>query len=193
MDEYIERGNLEGAFDAATMNFLEKEDHLFDRKSVLAGMSVAAGIVHTVPAADVAPVVHGRWIDSSDRPDTIICSCCDRAFDVWKHESKDFFYCPNCGAKMDAEDRMGLIPIDINTTAELYYDYPYYILQYLRLRLGLDENDSSKDKMILQWPPKNVFSNVLMWNGLFGGCDNLIKGWIKDIYGVELDNLEGTK
>lgn len=50
---------------------------------------------------DAAPVVHGRWGYSSDRPDTIICSCCDRAFDVWKHESKDFFYCPHCGAKMD--------------------------------------------------------------------------------------------
>lgn len=59
--------------------------------------------IKAIPAADVAPVLHGRWGYSSDRPDTIICSCCDRAFDVWKHESKDFFYCPHCGAKMDKE------------------------------------------------------------------------------------------
>lgn len=53
---------------------------------------------------DVAPVMRGWWVYSSDRPDTIICSCCDCAFDVWKHESKYFFYCPHCGAKMDVEN-----------------------------------------------------------------------------------------
>ena len=51
-------------------------------------------------AADVAPVRHGRWEMNSDRPDNIICTNCDAGFDVWKHEAKDFNYCPNCGAKM---------------------------------------------------------------------------------------------
>ena len=50
---------------------------------------------------DVAPVRHGRWEMNSDRPDNIICTNCDVGFDVWKHEAKDFNYCPNCGAKMD--------------------------------------------------------------------------------------------
>ena len=54
------------------------------------------------PSADVAPVRHGRWEMNSDRPDNIICTNCDAGFDVWKHEAKDFNYCPNCGAKMDA-------------------------------------------------------------------------------------------
>lgn len=57
----------------------------------------------SIPAADVAPVRHGRWTMSSDRPDTIICSCCDNAFDVWKADIKRHNYCPNCGAKMDLE------------------------------------------------------------------------------------------
>lgn len=52
-------------------------------------------------ANDVAPVRHGRWEMNSDRPDNIICTNCDVGFDVWKHEAKDFNYCPNCGAKMD--------------------------------------------------------------------------------------------
>lgn len=72
------------------------------------------------------------------------------------------------------------------------YDYPNYILKYLRCRLGLDENDSSRDEMILRWPPKKVFSGVMKWNGFLGGWDTRIKGWIRDIYGVDLDNLEDT-
>lgn len=62
--------------------------------------------VEGIPAADVAPVRHGRWVMSSDRPDTIICTCCDNAFDVWKADIKRHHYCPNCGAKMDAR-RLG--------------------------------------------------------------------------------------
>lgn len=56
------------------------------------------------PTADVAPVQHGRWTMSSDRPDTIICSCCDSAFDVWKADIKRHHYCPNCGARMDGAE-----------------------------------------------------------------------------------------
>ena len=55
----------------------------------------------SLPDADVAPVRHGRWVMSSDRPDTIICACCDSVFDVWKADIKRHHYCPNCGAKMD--------------------------------------------------------------------------------------------
>lgn len=61
----------------------------------------AVMVIQDLPAADVAPVQHGRWTMSSDRPDTIICSCCDSAFDVWKADIKRHHYCPNCGAKMD--------------------------------------------------------------------------------------------
>lgn len=49
----------------------------------------------------IEPLRHGRWVMSSDRPDTIICTCCDSAFDVWKADIKRHHYCPNCGAKMD--------------------------------------------------------------------------------------------
>ena len=58
-------------------------------------------VIQDLPAADVAPVVHGRWKMSSDRPDTIICTCCDSAFDVWKADIKRHHYCPNCGARMN--------------------------------------------------------------------------------------------
>lgn len=58
----------------------------------------------SIPAADVSPVRHGYWKMNSDRPDNIICTNCDVGFDVWKHESKDFNYCPNCGAKMEGDE-----------------------------------------------------------------------------------------
>ena len=61
--------------------------------------AMAMEIVASTPAADVAPVVHGRWKTNSDRPDSLICSVCKCGFDMWKHDPHN--YCPNCGAKME--------------------------------------------------------------------------------------------
>lgn len=52
---------------------------------------------------EFAPLRHGRWTMSNDRPDTIICSCCGNAFDVWKADIKRHNYCPNCGARMGGD------------------------------------------------------------------------------------------
>lgn len=54
-------------------------------------------------AADVAPVVHGRWIlerDPAGKPVCYHCSACDSD---GCHTSIRiaYKYCPNCGAKMD--------------------------------------------------------------------------------------------
>ena len=54
------------------------------------------------PAADVAPVVHGRWnVIEGRRLDNAICSNCGRRFQAY-YEAYSF--CPNCGAKMDGGD-----------------------------------------------------------------------------------------
>ena len=70
------------------------------------GESIDADVVISdikgMKAADVAPVVHGRWGTHSDRPDSLICSVCNCGFDMWKHDPHN--YCPNCGAKMDGGD-----------------------------------------------------------------------------------------
>ena len=63
------------------------------------GIETVLEYAENLPAADVAPVVHGRWETNSDRPDTLICSVCKCGFDMWKHDPHN--YCPNCGAKMD--------------------------------------------------------------------------------------------
>lgn len=50
----------------------------------------------SIPAADVAPVVHGRWIMHDDEFGlTSECSACHI------ETMGDGNYCPNCGAKMD--------------------------------------------------------------------------------------------
>lgn len=53
--------------------------------------------VQRVPAADVAPVVHGRWGDNGI-PDSMLCGCSVCGFTCGAHS---FLYCPMCGAKMD--------------------------------------------------------------------------------------------
>lgn len=55
--------------------------------------------VSDAPAADVAPVVHGRWVYHDDG--VITCSECGNA------ESSDSYYCRYCGAKMDGERKDG--------------------------------------------------------------------------------------
>ncbi len=50
-------------------------------------------MVSKVPAADVAPVVHGRWVHHDDG--VVTCSECGNA------ESSESYYCRYCGAKMD--------------------------------------------------------------------------------------------
>ncbi len=56
-------------------------------------------LVDSVPAADVAPVVHGRW-SNNDIPGSMLCGCSVCGFTCG---ASSFFYCPHCGAKMDGE------------------------------------------------------------------------------------------
>lgn len=62
----------------------------------------AEQLLDEIPAADVAPVVHGRWnVIEGRRLDNAICSNCGRRFQAY-YEAYSF--CPNCGAKMDGGD-----------------------------------------------------------------------------------------
>ena len=53
--------------------------------------------IRELPAADVAPVVHGKWVDNGI-PDSILNGCSVCGFTCG---SSSFFYCPKCGARMD--------------------------------------------------------------------------------------------
>lgn len=51
------------------------------------------------PAADVAPVRHGRWRESGS---LLECQSCGEIYSrLGGNAGKSWNYCPNCGAKMD--------------------------------------------------------------------------------------------
>lgn len=80
MAEYIDRG--------AFLAHMKRTGRYFDVKYD----------IENFPAADVAPVVHGRWIPckyaTSENED---CSNCGYS----TYYGNEYDYCPNCGAKMD--------------------------------------------------------------------------------------------
>ena len=47
-----------------------------------------------IPAADVRPVVRGKWVDEPIKGIRYYCSVCQGRFDYTWH------FCPNCGANM---------------------------------------------------------------------------------------------
>ena len=62
-------------------------------------------MLESIPSADVAPVVHGRWIDHMIRDWR--CSLCGekllgRGYDGYGIKNLPN-YCPNCGARMDGD------------------------------------------------------------------------------------------
>ena len=60
----------------------------------------ALDYIDSEPAADVAPVRHGRW--EWETEDLYRCTDCHEKVHVKEVMGRpDWDYCPNCGAKMD--------------------------------------------------------------------------------------------
>lgn len=110
MAEYIEREIALSIHEPAKSNRCYQTDNLDDAYGQ--GWDDALCCLERLPAADVVPVVHGRWeevdwveiengghefirtLDAALR-----CSNCRNCFKkelLWKRN-----YCPNCGARMD--------------------------------------------------------------------------------------------
>lgn len=98
MKEYIERA------EALDICQKEYEDRL--RMADYCGDTVAwniGGAIKGIPAADVAPVRHGRWEKFSTSNGIISrvrCSCCAGTQPL---TFENMPYCPSCGARMDKE------------------------------------------------------------------------------------------
>ncbi len=65
--------------------------------------------INSIPAADVAPVVHARWIhsryeDCSEQFELVKCSQCNHEAYAMAFYVRGGNYCPVCGAKMDGGD-----------------------------------------------------------------------------------------
>ena len=71
-----------------------------DMKCDYCGTADYIYMIEDMPAADVAPVRHGRWEEASDG-DGIVCPFCRTDFCTIIYDTEYFNYCPNCGAKMD--------------------------------------------------------------------------------------------
>lgn len=96
MTEYIEREaiseEIRKYYYKNPPNFSYGEG--FDR-----GLDRVQRAILDAPAADVAPVRHGRWIALHDEFCT--CSICKYpVYLMWDQTN----YCPNCGAKMGGVD-----------------------------------------------------------------------------------------
>ena len=92
MAEYIEReAAIAAAFSATSLGNSAFRD-VYDTVNRL----------HLIPAADVRPTRHGRWLKTDDfsdeQIDWVSCGICKA-----KIPDFDYPYCPNCGAKMDGD------------------------------------------------------------------------------------------
>lgn len=67
-------------------------------------------LIDDAPAVDAEAVRHGEWIPSSIDPydPYFRCSVCDQGYSTIYHDGEEMNYCPNCGAKMDAEVQDGI-------------------------------------------------------------------------------------
>lgn len=104
MAEYIEREALIDEFDRLGLG-----DHSFVERVFSDGVRT---IIAGIPAADVAPVVRGRWklLRKGDWTSVFVCSVCGRRETIAESESynsqlkmpKKYPYC-HCGARMDGD------------------------------------------------------------------------------------------
>ena len=85
-----------------------------EREAALNCLKIARGYcpcayeeISNLPAADVAPVRHGKWESEENIFDdnTWICSVCHEPWVLIDGTPKDNYmhYCPNCGCRMDLE------------------------------------------------------------------------------------------
>ena len=91
-DEYIRRGDALEALFAPGMCYAPMQ----------------LKIIKDLPAADVAPVVHGKWVHSrhdrsSGQFEVVKCSRCGLEAYAMAYHVRDGNYCPRCGARMDGD------------------------------------------------------------------------------------------
>jgi hypothetical protein len=66
--------------------------------------------------------------------------------------------------------------------------YKEHLMKKLREMRDLEDDDTSRDTEIWADTPNEIFDTVLKFDGIIG-YSTRIKGYIKDIYGVDLDAL----
>lgn len=101
MAEYIERG--------AAIKAIYESDHFSVRECFGWRAREIEEELRAVPAADVAPVRHGKWVHSryencSEQFEIVKCSCCGHEAYAMAFYVRGGNYCPNCGARIDGSE-----------------------------------------------------------------------------------------
>ena len=66
----------------------------------------AMNAIDEMPAADVAPVRHGYWVEQENWATDdyyYTCSACGEDYNTIYGTPPDYNFCPHCGAKMDGD------------------------------------------------------------------------------------------
>lgn len=99
MDDYISREAADKALTIAAAADKDKNRRIWAK---------AICVLHDLPATDVEPVRHGRWISWEEADNCVPsasrheCSICHDAAQVLVNGLELLSaYCPNCGTKMD--------------------------------------------------------------------------------------------
>ena len=98
MAEYIDREELVRQIICSMGEFIGAPDDVQKHDEQC---NYAINVIEDAPAADVAPVVHGRWNIMEGEEMRRVCSKC--GWDVPEY-GKFYTYCPNCGCRMDGGD-----------------------------------------------------------------------------------------
>ena len=99
MSKYIDRDMAEQALIKEAALILRKMPYI----TIADSLDRMIKIVQEVPAADVAPVVHGRWENHGSKWQ---CANCKVLMSIdGTPQENSIYYCPNCGAKMDKEEK----------------------------------------------------------------------------------------
>lgn len=106
MTEFV---NLDTAYDADTLkdwyiSSVGPEPPVWTDEHIEELLNDFYVIPKDTPATDVAPVRHGRWVETIHKGyKCSLCNCLSSLFD----ENLKSEYCPWCGAKMDGGDLNG--------------------------------------------------------------------------------------
>ena len=114
MDEYINRKKTKRELSEWCISL--NNPHLLSRDDTMF-------LLDNIPAADVAPVVYGRWIRPHWKNSNYCCDCSECGGEAmhrdyqW-HKNGIYPICPNCGAIMDGGGENGRL--DLHGLLELH-------------------------------------------------------------------------
>ena len=95
MDKYIEYFSCRDAFYNAILDILSGDSNNDRANQII-------DLFDDLPTADVQPVKHGRW-ENTSTPNQLKCSNCEIIHFIAQYPHGEINYCPNCGARMDGD------------------------------------------------------------------------------------------